>query len=276
MYRIGEYNTLPVLRRSPMGLHLGSREDHILLPAEEAPDDIGRGDTIEVFVYTDSNDYPAATLREPRGTVGQFVPLEIIDESGHGVFADWGLEKDLLIPWNSQHEPLNVGDRVVVRIHLDPQGRVIGSSKLSRFFDDFVGDRLRPGDPVHVMVYGRHRLGHFVIVNGRYNGMAYRNETFSDLDLGDQRKAWVKAIRPDGKIDVTLQRRGSAGREDAAETLARAIRRAGDFLPIHDKSDPELIKRELGMSKKAFKRAAGLLYREGAIEITPEGLRWRH
>lgn len=273
MIRVAEFNELPVLRRVGYGLILGTEGENVPMYTRHCPEGAEVGDVLRVFVYTDTDDMPVATNETPLVTAGQFAALEIVDAAEHGVFAAWGLEKDLFIPWKAQHRELAVGDTAVVyvRVH-EATGRQVGTTKLRDHFDRHVR-QLEPGTEVDLLVYGGHELGVRVVVNGRYDGMVYRNEAWRPLPAGERVRGWVKAARSDGRIDVALQRPGREGIDDARQVLLDALRDNHGRLALHDKSDPDDIRRVLGMSKKAFKRALGGLYKDRLVVLEDGGIR---
>lgn len=270
MIRIGRYNELEVTREVPAGVLLGDEE--LFLPHREVPDGTEVGQVIRVFVYSDSEGQPLVTTAEPAGEVGELVVLRCVDTHDHGAFMAWGLGKDLLVPWNLQHVPLEVGDVAVTALFLDQRDRITGSTKLAGYLDRDV-NRFRPGQEVDLLVYGEHDRGTQVIVDGRYAGLLFDNETFRPLAMGDRLRGWVKQARPDGKLDVSLQPPGRAAIDSAQEMVLAALRDNEGFLPLHDRSPPEAIQRALRMSKKRFKKAIGGLYKQRLIQLEDEGIR---
>jgi len=271
MITIGSHNTLPVLRREAKGLVLGSREAHVLLPSREAPAEAAIGERLRVFVYTDSEDRPVATTRTPHATVGEFACLEVVDVSTHGAFLGWGLDKDLFVPFREQHRRMEVGRRYVVAVALDERsGRVIGSSRLGQFLDYDVSG-LQEGQAVTLLVYDFNEHGAQVIVDDRYSGLVYANDTFRPLRTGDETSGYIQHVRPDNKVDVSLRRLGHDGTLDAQAAIVRRLQAAGGYLPVHDKCSPQEIARVFAMSKKTFKKALGGLYKAGTIELSDHG-----
>lgn len=267
MIEVGLYNTLEVLRETPQGLRLGTEEHNILLPRRQVPRGCEVGDLLEVFVYTDSSDELIATTLSPLATVGQFACLRVVDVTPHGAFLDWGLPKDLFAPFSRQHRPLRIGDRIVVGLSVHAAtGRVIASSTLAGLFDDDV-EHLSPGQPVQLLVYGKNELGVQVIVQGRHAGLVFHDRVFQPVRLGEALEGFIDQVREDHRLDITLQRPGREGNSDAEETILAALDAAGGRLNLHDKSPPEAIYQALGLSKKAFKRAVGSLYRAHQIEL---------
>ncbi len=275
MIHVGQFNTLEAHREVRGGWLLTDGKDTVMMPTQNAPWDIQIGLEFEVFVYTDTNDEQVATIQKPYGTVGQYVCLEVVDVAGPGAFCDWGLDKDLLIPNNKMRHPLSIGDRVVVAIVLGRQGRVMGVSWLHGYFRTDTS-KLQVGQEVPMMVYGFTDRGTQVVVDQRWGGMLFHDQTHVDLAMGQEVQGFIQEIREDGRLDLTLGRQ-KAKREviaDDTTALAAEIQHRGGFLPLTDKSSPADIRRALRMSKKAFKRAIGGLYKARKIQIEERGIRW--
>jgi uncharacterized protein len=273
MIEIGKTNRLTIARRAPPGLYLARDGQEVLLPNRFVPEPFEIGAELEVFVYTDSSDRPVATTQKPLAEVGQFACLTVIDVSPHGAFLDWGLDKDLFAPLPEQEGRLNKGDRVVVAVCLDEHTqRVMASSRLGQFLEPPAAPPA-PGAPVELLVCRQTELGAQVIVDDRHAGLVYASETFAPLAVGDRVTGYVRRLRDDGKLDVSLRAPGAAGRDEDTRALLRALEASGGHLPLHDDSPPEAITQRLGMSKKAFKRAVGNLYRQRLVRIEPSGVR---
>ncbi|MGB3780647.1 MAG: S1-like domain-containing RNA-binding protein [Tunicatimonas sp.] len=273
MLKIGNTNTLTVARSSDFGLYLNSSQGDILLPNRYVTEHMEIGQAVEVFVYTDSEDRLVAVTDFPPAQVGEFAALTVKDVTPIGAFLDWGLEKDLLLPFKEQLNPPRAGRRVVVRVCLDPRTqRVIAVAKLQPFFQrDVFG--LAEKRAVTALVFQETDLGYKVLVDQRYEGLIYRNEVFDALSIGDARVGYVKKVRDDGKLDISLQPIGVAGIDAARETVLQKLSEADGHLPYHDKSDSQDIQRVFGLSKKAFKRAIGGLYKDKKIVLADEGIR---
>ncbi len=269
---IGRHNTLEVMREADPGLYLGSEAETVLLPWRYVPEGTKLGEHLRVFVYTDSEDRPIATTLTPTAVVGEFAYLEVVAVTKHGAFLNWGLAKDLLAPFNEVHDRIEVGRRYVFAIALDGDGRVTASSKLSRHFDYDV-EEVREGDEVDLLVYGHNEVGAQVIVDGRHAGIVYENEAFRLLRYGDNLTGYIKLVRPDNKLDIRLQRIGADATDDAQRIVLEAAKANGGFLALHDKSSPEQIRAQLALSKKAFKRALGALYKARRIELHADGVK---
>ncbi len=269
---IGMIQTLTVEEVVNGGFRVGDGDDSALLPTRNVKGELNIGDSIRVFIYTDKEGEPLATMSMPFAERGQFALLEVIDISRHGLHLDWGLERDLFVPFDLQHERLSVGDRAVFRVDVDLQGRLFASNRLIEFFDPNL-DGLDNDQEVSLLVFGFNHFGALVVVDNRYTGIIYSNETYQQIRLGDELTGYIKCLRHDGKIDVTLQRTRRAGTEDAVDTVLDALNAKGGFLPLTDKSDPDRIRHELKMSKKVFKKALGSLYRQRRILLEPDGVR---
>jgi uncharacterized protein len=271
---IGKMNRLTAARRAPPGVYLERGGREVLLPNRFVPEGLVLGSELDVFVYTDSSDRPVATTQTPLAKVGDFAFLRVVDTSPHGAFLDWGLDKDLFVPLAEQESPLSKGDSAVVAVCLDEHTqRVMASTRLTQFFDTDLS-ALVVQAPVELLAYRRTELGTLVIVDERYSGLAYKSETFAELNVGDRARGYVQRLRDDGKIDVSLRAPGAAGRDDDTQKLARALEDSGGHLPLSDASPPEEIAQRLGMSKKAFKRAAGNLYRQRLVRLSLQGITW--
>jgi len=270
---LGSHHTLSVLRRTRLGLHLGANGEEILLPTRHVPPGVEVGDDIRVFVHADSDDTPIATTQTPLATVGDFACLRVVDVSEHGAFLDWGLEKDLFVPFKMQHRRMVRGERHVVAVYLDERSnRVVASGRLGPFFDYDLSS-MTPGRAVSVMVYDFTDRGALVIVDRRYSGMLYANETFEKLRVGDETTAYVRRVRADNKLDLACRLSGRDGFVAAQETILARLHADGGVLALNDKSSPEEIAAALAMSKKAFKKAVGGLYKARKIELTDTGVR---
>lgn len=271
---LGDYNNLEIVKRVSFGLYLDGDEDgEILLPAKYVPDGYDIGDIIKVFVYLDNEERLVATTEEPLAKVGDFALLRVAWTNGYGAFLDWGLLKDLFVPFSEQEGKMVKGNSYLVYVTIDRKSyRIYASARLDKFLS-----RTKPpyetDEEVDIIVWRRTDLGWKVIVNGNHSGLVFANEVFRDLKTGDRLKGYVKRVRTDGKIDIALQRHGVAGDDDSSMRLLSAIEAQRGFLPLNDNSSPDEIYSMLGMSKKAFKRAAGKLYKQRLIIIDDDGLR---
>lgn len=273
MIRIGEYNTLKVDREVDFGMYITDGEEDVLLPSKYIPKGTKVGDDVEVFVYTDSEDRPIATNLKPNAAVGEFGYMEVKDVTEIGAFLDWGLEKDLFVPFKAQQADLVKGEMVVVKVVLDEvTDRVMGVTRIRSVLDEYIVD-IDEGQEVDLMVYGETELGMMVIINNQYSGLVYKNEIFEEIQIGDTCKGYVKKLRDDEKLDITLRKPGYDAALGAIPTILNMLTDNNGFLPYHSKSDPEDIKRVFQMSKKVFKQAIGGLYKERKIVIENDGIR---
>lgn len=273
MLKLGEYQQLTILRDTEPGLFLGNEEgDEVLLPQKYKPETFEIGETLDVFVYLDHEERPVATNLEPYVKLNEFGYLCCSDVNQYGAFMDWGLEKQLFVPFKEQARPMKVGSWYIVYLYLDEQtNRLTGSSKTNKFLNNDVVN-LDKFAEVDILVTHLTEKGANAIVNGVYKGLIYNEDIFEDIRTGDRIKAYVKKVREDNKIDIVLQTPGYKSIEPNANYILDELKAAGGFMPIHDKSDPELIKNELGLSKKSFKKAIGSLYRDKQIIIKEDGI----
>jgi predicted RNA-binding protein (virulence factor B family) len=275
MALIGRRNILPIVREAPPGLYLdGGSHGEILLPGKFITSEAVPGATIDVFVYRDSEDRLVATTESPYAMVGEFAYLRVVGfnpRAGH--FLDWGLEKDLLLPAREQLRPLQPGDWVVVQVALDERtDRIIASARLSRRLD-LTPPNYTEGQPVKLLIYGRTPLGYNAIVNHAHRGLLYQSDIAAHLAVGQSLDGFVRAVRPDGKIDLGLDRVGYRRIAPLGEQILDSLKAAGGRMPFNDESSPEEIRAAFGVSKKAFKQAIGALYRERQIQIEAHGIR---
>jgi predicted RNA-binding protein (virulence factor B family) len=274
MLRIGNYNRLNISRITSTGAFLASEAGEILLPGRLVPKGVAPGSELNVFIYVDSEERLTATTRKPRAVVGDFALLKVKDNVTVGTFLDWGLEKDLLLPFGEQTAPLRRGEDVLVRVYLHSSDRVAASARLDRFLLPADGT-LAEGDMVELLIYAISDLGAKVIINNTYGGLLFKNELFSTPTIGQRQQGYVKKIREDGKIDVTLRAGGTREAASDREAILEALKAHKGFLPLSDKSPPEAIAALLRMSKRSFKKGIGGLYKEGLLDISPEGVRLR-
>jgi uncharacterized protein len=274
MLQIGKKNNLTALRSTSVGFFLGDDEgNELLLPNKYVPEGLDIDEKIEVFIYKDSEDRVIATTLTPYLYLHEFGFLEVVSVSRVGAFAEWGLEKHLLIPFSEQPQRLREGQRCVVYLYLDPKTeRLVGSCKLNRYLE-FEDIDLEVGQEVSILVHERSDLGFNVIINHRYRGLVYANEIFQSLRIGDEMTAYIKNIRPDKGIDVSLQPLGYTQAIDGnTERILSVLETNNGFLPLTDASKPIAIYARLEMSKKNFKKAVGALYKQKKIRIAEEGI----
>lgn len=276
MIQLGQCQELDVLRLVSVGAILGDETGEVLLPRKYVPRDLNVGDSVRVFVHTDSDDRLVAVTRMPSATLGNVAVMQVVDSTAHGVFVDWNLDKDLFVPEIEQHHMMHVGSRYVVEVRCDERtDRLIGSTRLGRFFEPEIG-HLRPGREVSLLVWSFNDVGAQVVVDGRYSGLVYSEQVPRDLRVGDALQGYVERLRDDGKIDISLRKLGRAAGLDAETVILEALQAREDgFLPLHDKSSPEDIARHFDLSKRVFKAAIGGLFRRELIELMSDGIRLR-
>jgi len=275
MLKVGQQNILKVLRGTSVGFYLGDDENNdVLLPHKYIPEGLNVGEEIDVFLYRDSEDRIIATTIEPLIKLNQFACLQVSAATGIGAFLNWGLEKDLFVPFREQNQKLREGDYTVVYLYLDEDtDRLVGSCRLNRHFE-FEDIELKEGEEVDLLILDKTDLGFNVAVNHKYRGLIYENEIFQRIAWGDSIKGFVKAVREDGKIDISLQKQGYLNiNEPNARKILETLQANGGELALSDKSDSSEIQGALEMSKKAFKRAIGSLYKQKLITIEPEGIK---
>lgn len=272
--RIGEFQELVAVKETPHGYYFGDEEGTVLLPRKECPPGLRYGDRLRLFILTDSEDRPVATRKAPVATVGEFGVMQVVAVTRAGAFLDWGLDKDLFCPIREQLHPLRQGEEVVVRVYLDDvSNRVVATTKIGRYLKA-TGEDLRVGQAIKFMVAGRSPDALTVIIDGTIRGSLYPDEQLDRLELGDVRDGYVKAIRAsDGKVAVSLRPQGFEAILGERDRVLSALRKAGGALPMSDKSSPDEIQRRFGLSKGAFKKLIGALYREGLIELSDNGIR---
>jgi uncharacterized protein len=275
MALIGKRNTLPILRETTPGFYLDAGPlGEILLPGRYIPQGVHPGQSIDVFVYRDSEDRLVATTETPYATVGEFAYLRVVSvNAGLGAFLDWGLEKDLLLPIRELAGPVNRGDWVLVYVFLDDKTqRIVASARTNRHLN-LTPPAYAAGQAVKLIVAGETPLGYNVIIGHAHRGLLYHSDLSGPLAPGQPLDGFVRAVRPDGKIDVALDRAGHERIQPCRDTVLAALQAAGGAMPFHDGSAPEEIRAAFGMSKKAFKQAIGALYRERIIFINAREIR---
>jgi len=271
MVEIGKYNTLRVVKIVDFGVYLdGDDEGEILMPNEYVPENIFPDDEVRVFVYFDSEDRIIATTENPVILVDGFAYMRAVSTTSIGAFMDWGLRKDLFVPFREQLEPIEEGKYYMVHAYLDDRTqRIVGSTKIDHFLDETIPD-YEVEEEVELIIARKTDLGYAVIVNESDWGLIYNNEIFQSLKLGQKIKGYIKEIREDGKIDVTLNKSGYEKIDGLAGDILEKLKDYGGILDISDKSKPEDIYRICGCSKKNFKKALGTLFKKGLIEILPK------
>lgn len=272
MISICEYQTLKVATESRFGFFLSNEEgDEILLPHKLAPEGLAQGDDIEVFTYYDSQNRLIATTKEPAIHLYEFAMLKCIDVAPFGAFMDWGLDRDLLIPNSEQEHPIRPAEYHLCYLFLDDQDRPTGTTKIGRILDR-EDVELEEKEEVDLIVWQKTPLGYKVIINHLYEGLIYENEIFKNVFLGKAMTGYVKKIREDKRIDISLERIGYKAVLDHTDQILEAMKDNGGMLPLHDKSNPDDIYQSLHMSKKVFKKAIGSLYKDKKIIIKEDGI----
>jgi uncharacterized protein len=274
MIRLGKTNTLTIIRDTPVGMFLGETEDQvILLPKKYIQPEFKVGDQVDVFVYKDSEDRLVATTQEPWAEVDQFASLHVSEVSRLGAFLDWGLEKDLLVPFREQKVRMQEGSAYVVFIYVDEvTERIVASSKVNKFISNETLS-VKAGDEVDLMVYGRTPMGYNCIVNAEHKGLLYANEVFRDISIGDQLKGYIKLVRENNLIDLSLQKPGFKHVLSSTEQILDYLMNHDGFLAMTDQSSPEEIMKRFNMSKATFKKTLGILYRQRKVILEDKGVR---
>lgn len=272
---LGRFNILKVVKKVDFGMYLdGGEEGRILLPSRYVPQGCEVGDELNVFLYLDNEERLVATTQQPLAQVGDFACLRVAWVNQYGAFLDWGLMKDLFVPFREQRERMEVGRSYVVHVHLDEESyRIVASAKVERYLSMDEQPPFHSGDEVDVLVWKRTDLGYKVIVDNRYAGLLFENQVFRPLRVGDKMQAYVRQVRPDGKIDLALQREGRGKVTDFSEELLEYIRRNQGRIQLTDKSPAEEIYAAFGVSKKTFKQAVGDLYKRRLIRLEADGIR---
>lgn len=271
--KLGKYNQLEVVKEVDFGVYLNGDEDgEILLPKRYVPEGTKPGDILNVFIYLDMEERLVATTLQPYVQVGEFACLEVAWINQFGAFLNWGLMKDLFVPFREQKMKMQKGKRYVVYVHLDEESyRIVASAKIEHFLSTEKPD-YQPGQEVEVLVWQRTELGYKVIVENKFSGMLYHNEIFQPLEVGMRLPAFIKQVRPDGKIDLVLQKAGARKVDDFSEVLWQYIKDNDGFTPLNDKTDAEVIYHTFGVSKKTFKKAVGDLYKKRRIVLKEDGI----
>ena len=274
MIEIGKYNTLKVVKSVSFGVYLDGGEGlEILLPLRYVPMDTKPGDEIEVFIYHDNEGRLIATTARPYATVGEFQFMEVKDVNDAGAFLDWGIMKDLLVPFREQRIPMKEGKWYLVYVRLDPvTKRIMASSRVDKFLDN-TPPLYEYNEEVNLLVTDQTDLGYKVIINNQHWGLLYYDEVFQRLERGERLKGYIKEVREDDKIDVSLRPLGYQKVEGIADTVLKTLRQKGGYIAVHDKSDPDLIYSLFHCSKKAFKQAIGSLYKQRLIKLEDKGIR---
>lgn len=270
---VGKILELEALKETPQGVYLVTESDEeILLPNKYVPQNLVMGDMVEVFIYTDSEDRPIATTLEPKIKMDKFAFLKVVDVNQFGAFLDWGMEKDLLLPFSEQQFDVEATKRYLVFMYKDQlTNRLVATTKFGKYIKKNKLE-INIGDKVNLLVSGESEIGFKVIVNDLHYGMVFKNELYKTLQIGDRLTGYMQRVRADNKLDITLNSAKLNDVETLANEIYERLLKAKGSLPISDKSSPELVKKEFQVSKKAFRRALGLLYSERKITITTESI----
>lgn len=274
MLELGRTHTLDVVKQVEFGFYLDAKNlGEVLLPNRVAPKDTKVGHSVEVFIHLDSDDRPIATTRKPHAQTGEFAYLRVVDTSPFGAFLDWGLDKDLLVPFAEQHKKMEVGRSYLVRLYIDPRDeRIVASSKIDRFVCEDQPRDFKTGQAVDLIIANSTELGFKAIINHNHWGVLYKQDVFERLSFGQSIKGFIRQIREDGKIDLTLNG-GSRSHDKNTQTIIQYLKKNNGYAPLHDKSEPGVISAELGMSKGAFKKAIGNLYKKKELLLESDGIR---
>lgn len=272
MLLLGKMNRLKVIKEVDFGLYLDGEVDEILIPKRYVPENTKVGDTLDVFLYRDSEDRLIATTEIPKAMVGDYAYLEVVDTNRYGVFLDWGMPKDLFVPFQEQNGKMAVGKKYVVKLYIDQEtNRIVASARIEHFLNKDPYN-LNEGQDVKIIPFKYTDLGIKVIVNEEFEGMLYKNEIFETVIFGKEIDAYLKKIRPNGQLDIKLKRGGFSNNSTAQINILNKLKLNNGFLPFHDKSDPESIYAEFGISKRDFKQAISGLYKENKIALSPSGI----
>jgi predicted RNA-binding protein (virulence factor B family) len=270
--KLGEKQVLTVVKKVDFGVYLGSEDERVLLPKKQIPGEIELGDPVEVFLYRDSDDRLIATTNEPKITLGKLAVLEVADVGRLGAFLDWGLEKDLFLPFKEQTEKVQKGDKCLVSLYIDKSSRLCATMKVYHLLQ--TDSPYKKDNKVSGIIYDTSpEFGVFVAVDNQYSALIPQKEVFGNLKVGNIVEARVTAVKEDGKLDLSVRDKIPEQMDKDAQYIMKVIESHNGVLPFTDKADPETIKREFGMSKAAFKRAVGRLLKAGKIEITGKDIR---
>jgi uncharacterized protein len=272
--KLGETNKLQIIKEVDFGYFLdGGEEGEILLPKDQTRKTHEIDEWIDVFIYLDSEDRIVATTKKPFGRVNQFSFLKVAQVNPVGAFLDWGLSKDVLVPFHEQKKPMEEGKSYLVYIYLDTKSsRITASSRFDRFLD-YYNDDFEEGQKVNILIQSQTDLGYKCIINHTHWGILYKNEVFQRLKIGQPLESYIKKIREDGRIDLCLQQPGYGKIDGIAKEIVAKLKSCDGFINVNDKSDPETISQVFGVSKKAYKKAIGALYKKRVIILEKGGVR---
>ncbi len=274
MITVGKTYNLTVVKSTEFGFFLDAGTlGLVLLPKKYAPHKLVVDDSVKVFLYLDSEDRPIATTLKPKAEVGEFAYLKVLAKTEVGFFLDWGLDKDVLVPFSEQHRPMEVGQPYLVYLYLDRiDARITASSKIDKFLDDDKPHRYKEKQAVNLIIANSTDLGYKAIINHSHWGVLYKDEIHQRLSFGQAIQGYIKYIRPDGRIDLSLQG-GKETRDKNEQLILERLISENGFIAVHDKSEPKLISRLFGISKSSFKKSIGGLYKQKIIIIENDGIR---
>ena len=274
MAEIGVLNNLRVVKEVDFGVYLdGGEHGEILLPRRYVPANCKVDDKIRVFIYLDSEDRLIATTEGPYAMAGDFALLKVVAVNSAGAFLDWGLPKDLLVPFSEQRPLMEKGKSYIVRVYVDKQSnRIVATTRLDKYLDNDPGN-FHAGQEVKLLICNQTDIGYKAIINGTHWGVLYSNEVFQSLKRGQKTKGYIKKVRDDNKIDLCLQKPGYEKVGDVTETILNVLKKKGGFLPVTDKSSPEIIYKLFGVSKKTYKKAICAIYRKRLVTIENNGIK---
>ena len=271
MMKLGKRQVLTVVKKVDFGVYLGSNEERVLLPKKQVPAGIEPGDPIEVFLYKDSDDRLIATTGEPKIELGKLAVLDVVDTGKFGAFLNWGLEKDLFLPFKQQTAKVEKGDRCLVSLYIDKSQRLCATMRVYELLS--TNSPYKKDDEVQGIVYDTSdNFGTFVAVDNQFSALIPKKDSFGNFRVGQTVTARVAAVKPDGKLDLSVRDKIPMQMDKDAEMILAKIEKCGGVLPFTDKADPELIKKEFNMSKNAFKRAVGRLFKERKIQINEKNI----
>jgi len=271
MVNVGQYNTLKVVKEVDFGMYLDGGDIEILLPKRYVPEGLKPEDEIKVFIYHDNEGKLIATTANPYAVVGEIAMMEVSDVNASGAFLKWGIMKDVFVPISQQEKRMRPGDKRLVRLFIDERtGRVTATEKIDKYLSNYELT-VKEHDAVDLVVFQRTDIGYKVIINSRHLGVLHYNEVFRELEIGEKVKGFVKHIRPDNKIDVSLGTKGYTRVPEEEEKILTLLRSNSGYLPYNDKSDPKDIYTFFGMSKKTFKMTLGALYKKRLVTFTQTG-----
>ena len=274
MAKLGQINKLQIIKEVDFGVYLnGDHLGEILLPKRQVPEDAKLNQWLDVFISLDSQDRLVATTDKPLASVGEVAFLRVADVNRTGAFLNWGMPKDLLVPYAEQRIPMEQGRSYVVYLYIDSSGRIAGSSKLSLHLDEYDHEQVfKKGQEVQLLISSRSDLGYSAVVNGKHLGLIHVSEVIQDLRTGQKLTGYIKQIRDDKKTDLTLQKRGKQGKQELTDKILEHLEKNDGFSPLADKSDPDAIFKQYRVSKANYKRAISSLYKARKITISKEGI----